>query len=33
MMPLVEVSHLVKHFVRGGGLLPQRHARRAPWTM
>ena len=20
-MPLVEVSHLVKHFVRGGGLL------------
>ena len=27
-MPLVEVSHLVKQFVRGGGSLPQGHPRR-----
>ena len=32
LMPLVEVSHLVKHFTRDGGLFRARHARRARWT-
>ena len=33
VMPLVEVSHLVKHFVRDGGLFRAGHASSPRWTM